>query len=271
MAGVFTVVGVFAAAFVFVLIWFIRRHRRRQRRREWFASLRQYPPSPFAQASPDSQMRSIHTATETIHDPHTVNYDTVGYRPRTSLESTAEGSAGLGLVGTGSAQAGVLVPLRRPLSGGDPFRDPPHVPRNTPVSFSPHYDRLYGSPGASIAPSSPSIYPESLPPTADSTTDNRSPVDAELKAQVKYFSEPLLRRSLSVTSHPDAPPRPPRSHLREFQKASDILPLTPPASVSSHGHSDQEPQFLFHPMRRNAPHVSFHADLNSLDLLSSFF
>jgi hypothetical protein len=24
-------------------------------------------------------------------------------------------------------------------------------------------------------------------------------------------------------------------------------------------------------MRRNAPHVSFHADLNSLDLLSSFF
>lgn len=262
MAGVFTVVGVFAAAFVFALIWFIRRHRRRQRRKEWFASLRQYPPSPFAQASPDSQMRSIHTTTETTHDPHMVNYDTFGYRPRSLLVSTAEESTGLGLTNAGNAQTGVLVPLRRPLSGEDPFRDPPHVPRNTPVSFSPNHDRLNESSGVSIAPSSPSIYPESLPPTVDTP----SPVDPEPKTQAKYFSETLLRRSLSVTSHTDAPPRPPRSYLRESQKVNDVSPLTPPASVSSHGHSDLEPQFIFHPMRRNTLHVSFHVDLNSLDI-----
>ncbi|EKM83903.1 hypothetical protein AGABI1DRAFT_103953 [Agaricus bisporus var. burnettii JB137-S8] len=251
VAGVFTVVGVFAAAFVFALIWFIRRHRRRQRRKEWFASLRQYPPSPFAQASPDSQMRSIHTTTETTHDPHMVNYDNFGYRPRSLLVSTAEESTGLGLTNAGNAQTGVLVPLRRPLSGEDPFRDPPHVPRNTPVSFSPNHDRLNESSGVSIAPSSPSIYPESLPPTVDTP----SPVDPEPKTQAKYFSETLLRRSLSVTSHTDAPPRPPRSYLRESQKVNDVSPLTPPASVSSHGHSDLEPQFIFHPMRRNTLHT----------------
>lgn len=258
VAGVFTVVGIVATALVVALIWFIRRYRRKQRRRAWFASLRQYPPSPFAdsyrEAHEGSHMRSIQTTSEVIHDPHMVSYNNSGYRPQSPPEST-EGSMGLGLTGVGTATRGVIVPLRRPLSGGDPFRDPPHVPQNTPVSFSPNRDRFNELSGASIAPSSPSIYPESLPPTDDSP----SPIDSEPKSQIKPFPEPLLRRSLSVPSRSEAPPRPPRSHLRESQKSTDIIPLTPPASLSSHGHSkleSPESHFTALPTRRAMLHVS---------------
>ncbi|KXN90057.1 hypothetical protein AN958_05062 [Leucoagaricus sp. SymC.cos] len=233
VAGVFTVVGIFASALVVALVWFIKRHRRRQRRKAWFTSLRQYPPSPFADSYREpheaNYMRSVQSTSDAIHEPHTVNYHDAGYRPRSQPDST-DGSTGLGLTGVGTLAGGTTVPLRRPLSGGDPFGDPPHVPRNTPVSISPRHDRFTEPSGASIAPSSPSIYPESLPPTDDSP----SPVDSEPRTQLRSFPEPLLRRSLSTPGHAGAPPRPPRSHLRDSHKLTDILPLTPP---SSHGHS----------------------------------
>lgn len=227
VAGVFTVVGIVATALLVGIIWFIRRYRRRQRRKAWFASLRHNPPSPFG--SEGNHMRSIHTTSEIVNEPHMVDYRDNGYRPR----SPPEESTGLGLTGIGATSEGVIMPLRRPHSGGNPFSDPPHVPQNTPVSHSHYRGRLNEPSGPSIAPSSPSIYPESLPPADDLP----SPVGPESKYQTRPYPEPLLRRALSVPGHGDAPPRPPRSHLRESHKPGDIIPLTPPASVSSHGHS----------------------------------
>ncbi|KAF5356089.1 hypothetical protein D9756_003739 [Leucocoprinus leucothites] len=233
VAGVFTVVGVVTSALIVALFWFIRRCRRRQRRKAWFDSLRQYPPSPFAEASyrephETSLMRSVQTTSEALHEPHLVSYHDPGYRPRSQAESTDE-SISLGLTGVGTTARGRIIPLRRPPSGGDPFRDPPHAPQNTPVSISPNRGRLPVPSGASIAPSSPSIYPESLPPTDDTS----SPTDSEPKPQLRTFPEPLLHRSLN-TGQSGAPPRPPRSHLRDSQKPTDFIPLTPP---SSQGHS----------------------------------
>lgn len=195
-------------------------------------------------------MRSVHTTSEIIHEPHMVDYRDVGYRPR----SPPEESSGLGLTGIGAKSEGVIMPLRRPLSGGDPFRDPPHAPQNTPVSHSHYRGRLNEPSGPSIAPSSPSIYPESLPPADDLP----SPVGPEPKSQIRLHPEPLLRRTLSVPSHGDAPPRPPRSHLRESYKPGDIIPLTPPTSLSSHGHSqppspeEYNPGMLEHSVTRRA-------------------
>lgn len=227
--------GVAATALVVALIWFIRRYRRRQRRKAWFASLRQYPPSPFAdsyrEAHEGNYMRSVQTTSDVIHDPRMVSYNDIGYRPRSQGEST-EGSTGNGLAGVGTAAGGTIVPLRRPLSGGDPFRDPP-PPRNTPVSSALDHDKYNETSGASVAPSSPSIYPESLPPTDEPS----SPDGSEPKSQFKPHPEPILRRALSVPGHAEAPPRPPRSHLRDSHKPTDTILLTPPASLSSHGHS----------------------------------
>ncbi|KAJ3569766.1 hypothetical protein NP233_g4840 [Leucocoprinus birnbaumii] len=234
VAGVFTVVGIVTSALVVSLIWFVRRCRRRQRRQAWFDSLRHNPPSPFAEGSyrephETSFMRSVQTTSEGVYEPHPVSYADSGYRPRSQQRESTDESINLGLTGVETTARGTIVPLRRPLSGGDPFRDPPHAPQNTPVSISPNHGRLPLSSGPSIAPSSPSIYPESLPPTDDSP----SPTDSEPKPQPRAFPEPLLHRSLS-TGHTGAPPRPPRSHLRDSQKAIDFIPLTPP---SSQGHS----------------------------------
>ncbi len=194
-------------------------------------------------------MRSIHTTSEIIHEPHMVDYHDVGYRPR----SPPEEETGLGLTGMGATE-GVIMPLRRPASGGDPFRDPPHVPQNTPINNSPYHGRLNEPSGPSIAPSSPSIYPESLPPVDDSPNT----VGPESKLQIRSYPEPLLRRALSVPGHGDVPPRPPRSHLRESYKPGDIIPLTPPTSMSSHGQSqppspeEYYPGILEHSVTRRA-------------------
>lgn len=175
-------------------------------------------------------MRSVHTTSDGFHhEPHMISYEDAGYRPRSQPESTDEPTV-LGLTGVGTMARGALVPLRRPGFGGDPFRDPPRAPQNTPISVSPTRDRLSEPSGASIAPSSPSIYPESLQPTDDSP----SPVDSEPNPQMKTFPEPLLHRSLSIPGHAGTPPRPPRSHLRDSHKPADFLSLTPP---SSQGHS----------------------------------
>lgn len=78
---------------------------------------------------------------------------------------------------------------------------------------------------ASTARSSPSIYPASLPPSGDDdVTETTQSPDTEHSPVFSF-------RSLTGP----APPRPPRSHLRQSStKFYEMYPVTPPTSVSSH-------------------------------------
>jgi len=79
-----------------------------------------------------------------------------------------------------------------------------------------------------IAQSSPSIYPPSLPPTGD---DDNLPV-------AQWPTEKAAPQPLHDSFIVEAPPRPPRSLLRRNSvKVSEVYPLTPPASISSHSQS----------------------------------
>jgi len=85
-----------------------------------------------------------------------------------------------------------------------------------------HRDRI------SVAQSSPSIYPVSLPPSGD---DDNTDVTQSPTIENSDFSPKNVVKG--------APPRPPRSHLRRsITKPFEIYPITPAPSTSSHAASD---------------------------------
>jgi len=74
----------------------------------------------------------------------------------------------------------------------------------------------------SLNPSTPSIYPVTLPPDEDD------------QHEVEDDTPPISPISLQEPMSIKPPPRPPRSHLRESAKIRQYAPLTPPDSVSAH-------------------------------------
>jgi hypothetical protein len=217
MAAVFVFVGVVAATVV-LCIAFFRRHQSLNRRRRWLAGMRQQeysePSNPFEDPRNPPEMRSV-----TDDQPQTVQ----GSINPVAFNDIIPGSyptnrpySGLGLIGVelGISSADLQERDRRSndlpkhrLSQIDPFLT--SIPNYTPIE-------------PSIAQSSPSIYPPSLP----STGDDDHP-------EVKDWQLENVLHIQSVNIVTDVPPRPPRSLLRRNSKPSDVLPLTLPSSSSS--------------------------------------
>ncbi|KAG6857534.1 hypothetical protein H0H87_000133 [Tephrocybe sp. NHM501043] len=119
-------------------------------------------------------------------------------------------------------------PKRVPVPIIDPFEDYTSttglIGHGTGYGHTIH-DDLRKLDRASIAQSSPSIYPASLPPSSEDTDATRSPTLENSPIDVPHHKSP----------HTGAPPRPPRSHLRRsLTKPFEMYPITPPSSVSSH-------------------------------------
>ncbi|KAJ7103559.1 hypothetical protein B0H15DRAFT_942979 [Mycena belliarum] len=197
VAGVFLVVGAIItgiAAFV-IFILCRQRRRRRERHRRWLISINR--PRPGADESqhtfedhrtaPSPPMRSVLR-----------NWDI------TTVPHEDESGSGLGLY---------EVPLTR------------HSELHANEKHDERYDGIdrneiglaittnHSRP--SLAQSSPSIYPPSLPPANDDH------ISEEAHTQPQRYSD------VSV-----APPRPRRSHLRDGPPNAQLI--TPPSSVSSH-------------------------------------
>ncbi|KAJ3511407.1 hypothetical protein NLJ89_g4111 [Agrocybe chaxingu] len=207
LAGIFVAVGLAIAAVMGGIIFLVCRRRRKNRRLRWLVGMRQQqPPSPSAdpfqdpydsypQTSP--QMRTAGTAQDAISMEQrsvspAIDAPVVTHNRRSFGNGGVSEPHSIQRLGNGLQHLG-NVDLDLPVLS--PFRN-------------------------SFAPSTPSLYPASLPPIDD---DHDSQGDLS-----------NLKPTTPVTS---VPPRPPRSHLRESAKIVDYAPLTPPASISSYSNS----------------------------------
>ncbi|CAA7265827.1 unnamed protein product [Cyclocybe aegerita] len=204
LAGIFVAVGLAIAAIIGGIIFLVCRRRRKNRRLRWLVGMRQQqPPSPsvdpfqdpydsYSQTSP--QMRTAGNAQDAV-----------------SMEHRSVSPA---------IDAPIMTHNRRSLrNGGASEPHPQHLGNGLQHLDNVDLDLLVRSPFRnSFAPSTPSLYPASLPPVND---DHDGQGD---------LSKPVA----PVTS---VPPRPPRSHLRESAKIVDYAPPTPPASISSQSNS----------------------------------
>lgn len=136
-------------------------------------------------------------------------------------------------------------------SEGSPFEDPPvtqmvSVPRMVsvqPLNVTPRYATFPQpeSENNSLAPSSPSIYPDSLPPEDEHHEPSQGYGQGYLGQGQGYqgqdYGNPFDDQPKTYIVQ--APPRPARSHLRrESSKImSTSLPLTPPDSMNGHSPS----------------------------------
>ncbi|KAG6814058.1 hypothetical protein H0H92_003105 [Tricholoma furcatifolium] len=124
----------------------------------------------------------------------------------------------------------VLSPRRVPVPTVNPFDDPSLAAGlvGYGLGYGLEYNRVLRDrlDTASIAQSSPSIYPASLPPLGDD--DNTDATQSPVTEHSFDIPNPKVVPS-------QAPPRPPRSHLRRsLTKPFEMYPITPPSSVSSH-------------------------------------
>lgn len=243
------------------IIWFIRRARRRARRARWIASIQRPGPTssthnPF-QDPPDSpSMRVINTsdnygwsAAGHARDAHTIekgNYDppsSTGHGNTTSLFPDT-------------------YPILHPQHNqnyprpGDQFAlrnmnlKPNYVlPEPQLAPPLPKFTR-------SIAPSTPSEYPASLPDEDDDHQVHHNATQMATANTNRFSNEPVTT----------APPRPPRSLLRENSKIMQYKPPTPPDSILNSSTpnspiSDTRPEDIFN--RRTLLGVS-----DSLSLLT---
>lgn len=202
--------GILAALLALAIVLLIRRQRRHRRRRQWLAGMQRPtpPPDPFrdpstpqmrnatnVQDNSDDRHRSLVSATH-VQDPFTVG----------------DGSHGMNHTGVGSGMHATedWVPSTGPFSD-----DHAIVPNRPGLVIATDRDTIPSR--LSLAQSSPSIYPPSLPEEDDEWQyDNR--------VQQQFVVQ--------------APPRPPRSHLREIvSRPAEFYPMTPPPSSSSHSYS----------------------------------
>ncbi|KAF8078654.1 hypothetical protein FPV67DRAFT_1689360 [Lyophyllum atratum] len=229
VAGVFVVVGIFASAIGCCIVLVFRRRRRQSRRRRWLAGIQQPAPSnPFEDPSDSPQMRIINNNRQEVNWDGSAPFTFSGETRQVSLHSTTsqhDTDAATPFVGIGSG----MSPRRVPVPSHH-FVDNPN--NNPGLGFGVGYGRAFGEDHrdrVSIAQSSPSIYPVSLPPSGDDDT-----TDATVSPTVENASD-FSSRHIIV----GAPPRPPRSHLRRsITKPSEMYPITPPTSVSSHAPSN---------------------------------
>ncbi|KAJ7092696.1 hypothetical protein C8R44DRAFT_891132 [Mycena epipterygia] len=194
VAGVFLVVGAILTTIAAVAIFFMcrRRRRRRERHRRWLISVNR----PRAMAD-DSQ--------DPFQDPRTAPSP-----PMRSVDHDWEFQPDQGSSGNGLGLYNVPQTSRseHPEQYGRDFNN---VDRNEiGLAISTNRSR------PSLAQSSPSIYPPSLPPAA-----NEDHLEEEAPSQPQRYSDTSA-----------APPRPRRSHLRVTPSKGQLI--TPPSSVSSH-------------------------------------
>lgn len=225
VAGVFVVVGIAVAALIAGLIFCIRRKRRSNRRKRWLAGMQQQMPPTFA-TNPfqDSTYEQEHKG-ELIQPERSVEGDVQWDRtsPDLLLAEAQKSRQYRNLLPQGPFS---LYPDPYPiakLSNVAPSSPQEHP--NFGLAYSmdmPDRSRFRHS----YTPSTPSIYPATLP----LDDDDRRKIDEE--AIVK----PPQRESSKPT-----PPRPPRSHLRESAKGLSYAPPTPPTSNSSHANDSNPP------------------------------
>lgn len=219
MAGVFVVVGVFIATVGVCVALLFRRRRRLSRRRRWLEGMQQ-PPShnPFEDPQEPPEMRAAeNTRSDAVWDGRgPISFGDTRLGPSYPSSSLQRESVGLAGVGSGMSRSRVPVPPESISSHGHgPDQDLVGLLRTVNRDEVTQHSRVVS------AQSSPSIYPASLPPD-DGLENKHSPTDNESS---DYHSSDLIM---------PAPPRPPRSHLRQsVVKATEIYPMTPPASLSS--------------------------------------
>ncbi|KAL4261516.1 hypothetical protein AB1N83_005385 [Pleurotus pulmonarius] len=230
-AGIFVSVGLVAALIAGAIFVLCRRRRRRLRREQWLDGIQN--PRPPSDPFTDPPMIGVN-----IHSDNT----TRSAAGRNLLDDEVRSSISAGhqqpmfsQLHTGGASNRV---------GDNPFGDNVHPHTNIGLAItSDHYASLHRQSRLSLAPSTPSMYPASLPPSdrdADSVYEQESsithlnPNTLAAPQPVQPAVKPLLTR-IPVPPHP--PPQvPPRSLSRpKSAKLSDYNPFgTPPSSVSSH-------------------------------------
>jgi len=213
VAGVFLVVGIVTAAIsLFIFLACRRRRKRAVRRRRWLAGIQRplpVPDDPFEDPRDPPMAQTMH------YDPADMPWD--GQRrslihdenPSPMNPAHGTGAGGLGLSSNGHAPSGAY--------SSSYAYNPNEI--GLAITTSPELGRSRRS----LAQSSPSLYPPTLP------NDDGDSVYEEVDLKPKSDVPPL------------APPRPPRSHLRDGPKAYEAYPMTPPPSVSSHTSSSKPP------------------------------
>jgi hypothetical protein len=231
VAGVFLVVGIVAASLmVFLFVSCRRRRARYNRRKRWLSGIQRplpIPDDPFEDPRDPPSMWAVNDG---------VSWDG---RRRTLIDnenptpmSTDGPTNGLGLSGVGPEAA---------LTHGGGYNPGYNLLgasyEQNMISLAVSTNRDGGQSRPSLAQSSPSIYPPTLP--------------AHDEDGIVYEDIDMGPPTLSRSPSSGAPPRPPRSHLRDsVVKGSEYFPMTPPPSVSSHGHSDPFADPSFSPSSR---------------------
>ncbi|PPR05704.1 hypothetical protein CVT26_008945 [Gymnopilus dilepis] len=214
LAGVCIVAGVVLASLLVGLVFCFRRHQRIRRRRQWLAGMQQQRPF----SPPNDPF---------IDPPHT-SYQPTGPEMRT-VNTTQDD---LGWNGSNNSHSSPIPHEPMTHEGRNvyslypdpyPLYNPAQSAPSRGTAFQgvgPAYTADLAIPAApfkrhSLTPSSPSIYPVTLPPDEDDHHEAEENTSSQ---------EPVS---------PKPPPRPPRSHLRESAKFREYEPLTPPDSVSA--------------------------------------
>ncbi|PPQ99611.1 hypothetical protein CVT24_005187 [Panaeolus cyanescens] len=215
LAGIFIAIGIIVATMIIGIIWLVRRARRRARRARWLASIQRPAPSspghnPFLDPPESPTMRVVDTSDN--HRWSAAGHD--NYRDG-NINYDPPSSAGHG--NTTSLFPDTYPILNNQRNERYQRTDEPFVLRNTNVQ--PSYLIPEGPPRAqftrSIAPSTPSEYPASLADEEETQAN-----------QMTTFN----RKSIEPVT--TAPPRPPRSLLRENSKhIQQYKPPTPPDSI----------------------------------------
>ncbi|KDR84960.1 hypothetical protein GALMADRAFT_302726 [Galerina marginata CBS 339.88] len=224
LAGVCIVAGIAIASLLAGIVFCIRRSRRRLRQRRWLAGMQQQRPSssagdPFQDPHTEAYeaggpaMRSVDTSRDDVRWNRS-NNSPVLQEPM----SHEQRNFGTGMVSLYPDPYPVFYP-------GNPGRQEGHELQRVGLGYSndlavPIAPFRRHSP----APSTPSVYPATLPP------------DEEEHHEAQYDMSRLPPKE----QLPTVPPRPPRSHLRESAKMLNYAPLTPPPSSNS-SHSTSQP------------------------------
>ncbi|KAF5374940.1 hypothetical protein D9758_000310 [Tetrapyrgos nigripes] len=268
VAGVFLCVGIVVACLVTGLVLLCRRRRkRREKQRQWIASVRRRLPSvdsPFVDQEEDTPMRQVDYYDSTPPPtgvPPTNPERAYDYDPRTPDPATST------FRNAGHDNKGYIL-SQRPT---DPFSDlyaykhrqtefGVAVTTDTVVDTLPALQTAQSPSRPSLVQSSPSIYPPTIPLSNDDVSSIYEEVDMSHEEESQPSTQtmphakqdsisviPLMIPTPASTSTPSPttetptafPSRPPRSVLREApSKIMDYRPLTPPESAQGHDGND---------------------------------
>ncbi|KAJ6621716.1 hypothetical protein B0H10DRAFT_2187958 [Mycena sp. CBHHK59/15] len=220
VAGVFVVIGaIFTCIVAFGVFYLCRRRRRaRERHRSWLVSVNR--PRPMAEEPQDPFDDPQVAPSPPIRVVPKYGHDS---QPQTPLHEKS--TEGLGLYqDTPTRHFDNQVDRQRPYSRMESEEN--HEMGEIGLAISANQSK------PSLAQSSPSIYPPSLPPV----NDDPPFIEEEVRQQTQRYSDSSV-----------APPRPRRSHLRDAVFKPQLI--TPPSSVSSHRSvSDYASPWALNPM-----------------------